>query len=101
MWRGFLGMAMKDKRITVWHISLFGALVYCWEKGDCRNPVSITRRELMQLSHIYSTTTYHKYLLELVAFGFIQYLPSYNPFLGSLVYFNETKVIDLKLLKIG
>ena|ERR1700722_20993806 len=91
-WKDFFIRVIPDERIKPCHISLYAALVHCWEKGEWRNPASVTRRELMQLSHIYSTPTYHKHMLELVDFGFIQYLPSYNPFLGSLVYFNEVGV---------
>jgi hypothetical protein len=85
----FLSCAKSDERITAWHICLYAALLYCQETGDCRSPASITRREVMQLSHIHSLPTYHKYINELVEFGYIRYLPSYNCFLGSLVWFNE------------
>ncbi len=30
--------------------------------------------------------TYHKCMKELVEYGYINYIPSYNPFLKSLVY---------------
>jgi hypothetical protein len=82
----FLLLVQKDDRITVWHVSVYAALVYYWEAGGCQTPASITRREVMQVSHIGSFPTYHKYMRELVEFGFIKYLPSYNPFLGSLVW---------------
>ncbi len=80
-------MAMHDDgRINVWHLSLYMTLVCYWEIGGCVSPVSITRREVMQLSHIGSLPTYHKYMKELVEFGYIKYVPSYHPVLGSLVY---------------
>ena len=80
--------AEKDKRITTWHISLYAALVYYWEAQDCHNPFSIPPRKVMLLSHIHALPTYHKYMRELVQLGFIKYMPSYNPFLGSLVWLN-------------
>jgi hypothetical protein len=75
----------EDNHINVWHLSLFMTLVCYWEIGGCSNPVSIRRREVMQLSHIASLPTYHKYMRELVEFGYIKYVPSYHPILGSLV----------------
>jgi hypothetical protein len=84
----FLSRVKNDERITVWHISIYAALAYCWEVDGCRSPISISRREIMQLSHIWSLPTYHKYMRELVQLEFIKYLPSYNPYLGSLVWLN-------------
>jgi hypothetical protein len=88
-WKDFFSQILLDERIKVWHLSLYLALVYCWDQEGRLNPVSVCRRELMRLSHIHSNPAYHKYLLDLVHFGYIQYLPSYHPQLGSWVYFNE------------
>lgn len=82
----FMLLVQEDDRIKSWHVSLYAALVYYWEAGGCNTPASITRGQIMQLAHIHSEPTYHKYMRELVEFGFIRYLPSYNPFLGSLVW---------------
>ena len=60
-----------------------------WDTGGCINPISITGREVMKLSHIGSLPIYHKYMKELIAFGYIKYLPSYHPILGSHVWINE------------
>jgi len=40
----------------------------------------------MKLSRIKSTATYHKVLRELQAFGYIEYVPSYDPYKGSQVW---------------
>ncbi len=75
-----------DSRITPFHISLYMALFRRWNLNFFKNPVSVSRDELMKLSKIGSVNTYIKCLKELDAFGFIRYQPSYNPHRGSLVY---------------
>ena len=40
----------------------------------------------MKVSKISSKATYHKCMKELHNFGYLKYMPSYNPYKGSLVY---------------
>lgn len=75
----------NDKRISVWHISLFMALFYLWKENGFENPISVTRKGIMALAHINSIATYHKCLKELQQYGYIDYKPSYNSYLGSKV----------------
>lgn len=75
-----------DTRLSPYHISLYMSLFRRWNLNFFRNPLSVSRDELMRLSKIGSVNTYTKCLKELDAFGFIQYEPSYNPHRGSLVY---------------
>jgi hypothetical protein len=75
-----------EERLTPFHISLYMALFRCWNINWFKNPISIARNEMMQLSKIGSVNTYTKCLKELDSFGFIQYKPSFNPHRGSLVY---------------
>ena len=75
-----------DTRLSPYHISLYMALFRRWNLNFFRNPISVSRDELMRLSKIGSVNTYTKCLKQLDAFGFIQYEPSYNPHRGSLVY---------------
>lgn len=75
-----------DKRVGVWHISLYIALLNKWHESEYVNPVRITRREIMKLAHIGSIVTYHKFINQLQEFEYIKYLPSYHPSFGSQVY---------------
>jgi len=75
----------KDDRVTVWHVSIYMALFYRWHSNTYKKPISITRREIMKLAHIGSIATYHKCIKELQQFGFIEYVPSFNPSLGSQI----------------
>lgn len=82
-----------DVRITVWHKSISMALFHLWTLNGLKNPVSITRKEVMKLAHVGSIVTYHKCIKQLQEFGYIQYIPSYNPLLGSIVHlFEPTRI---------
>lgn len=82
-----------DARIGVTHISIYMALFQYWNLNHFQNPVSITRNEVMQIAKINGRATYHKCIRELEEYGYIKYIPSFNPFLKSLVYMKnaETK----------
>jgi hypothetical protein len=49
------------------------------------NPLSVARSELMKLSKIGSNNTYSKCMKDLHKWGYIEYLPSHDPFKGSKV----------------
>jgi hypothetical protein len=82
----FLEAGKEDSRLTPSHISLYAALAYHWHTLHYEIPFTINRSGLMQLSKISGRTTYNKYIQELHEYGYIHYVPSYNPFLKSLVY---------------
>ena len=79
----------NDERVTVWHVSVYMAVFFRWRENAYKNPVSVTRREIMRLAHIGSITTDHKCIKQLKAFGYLEYLPSYDPSLGSQIYLLE------------
>lgn len=83
---GFFGRVSGDYRLNPTHISLYMALFQQWNVHRFRNPISIAREEVMATSHIHSRVTYHKCLRELHAWGYLQYVPSFNHYRGSLVY---------------
>jgi hypothetical protein len=79
-------LTYADVRLTPYHLSLYYTLIQFWNRAHFRNPISISRYELMQVSKIGSVNTYIKCIKELEQFGFIQYKPSYNAQIGSSVY---------------
>lgn len=83
---GFFQRVAADNRLNPTHVSLYMAIFQFWNAEHFQNPVSISRQELMRISKISAKATYHKCIKDLHNFGYIQYLPSYNPFKGSLVY---------------
>jgi hypothetical protein len=76
-----------DSRIGAGHIGLYMAFLQQWATGGYQEPFSISRSQIMKLARINGKATYHKYMRELVEFGYIEYTPSYNPFLKSLLSF--------------
>jgi len=81
----FLKQAAEDNRLFPSHISLFMAVFYHSHAGLPFTELQVSRRKLMLFSRIKSKATYHKCLGELVAFGYITYQPSFDPYKASLV----------------
>lgn len=92
---GFFDRVAKDKLLNPTHVSLYMSLFQFWNCNRFRNPISISRDEIMRISKISSKATYHKCLKALHSQGYIKYEPSYNPFKGShVILFNFSD--DLK-----
>ena len=82
---GFFNCIASEEIIYPTHISLYLALFQCWNVNRFKNPITISREEMMKASRIASKATYHKCIKELQLLGFIEYLPSYNPYYGTEV----------------
>jgi len=82
----FLEAAAEDPKLTPSHISLYAGLVYSWQRQGFENPFSVHRSDIMRLSKIAGRTTYQKCIQELHHYGYIRYIPSFNHYLGSLIY---------------
>ncbi|WP_340152435.1 hypothetical protein [uncultured Marivirga sp.] len=67
------------------HVSLYIGLFTIWNYSHFKNPISISRKEVMTVSKIGSKHTYHKCLKDLHKMGFLKYFPSHNPMKGSLI----------------
>jgi hypothetical protein len=87
----FLSAIEDDPRITTAHISLYMALWKKWKDSGSGNSVCFYRGELVAVCKLSSYNCYHKKIRELHEYGYIKYVPSYNHFLGSLVWFIEVK----------
>lgn len=83
---GFFERVIKDKTLNPTHVSLYMALFQFWNFNRFKNPISISRDEVMRISKISSKATYHKCLKNLHSLGYIDYQPSFNPFKGSQVF---------------
>ncbi|TRX32981.1 transcriptional regulator [Flavobacterium sp. ZT3R18] len=92
---GFFDRIVQDRNLNPTHISLYIALFQFWNINRFKNPISITRDEVMRISKICSKATYHKCMRELNEKGYLKYEPSFNPYKGSMVIlFNFSE--DLK-----
>lgn len=76
----------EDERLTPFHVSLYYSLFQYWNMARFRNPISVSRNELMRASKIGSVNTYIRCIKELDTWQYIKYIPSYNPQKGSQVY---------------
>ena len=81
----FYAKMNADKRFTPHHISLYSGIFQLWNAARFKNPVHVNRTELMNLSKIGSVNTYIRCLKELVAWEYIEYLPSRNISIGSQI----------------
>ena len=80
---GFFEKVASDYDLNPTHISLYMAIFQLWNQNRFQNPIGITRDELMRISKIASSATYHKCMKDLTANKYVIYKPSYNPFKGS------------------
>jgi len=86
---GFFIRIAAEETIYPTHISLYLALFQSWNVNRFKNPIAISRDEMMKTSRIASKATYHKCIKELQSLGFIDYIPSYNPYSGSEVILHD------------
>lgn len=80
------GMFCDDDRLSPYHISLYFSLFQYWNLAKFRNPISISRDEIMRACRIGSVNTYIRCMKEMHEWKYFQYLPSYNPLKGSKVH---------------
>ena len=83
---GFFNRIALENSLNPTHISLYLALFQCWNVNRFKNPIIISRDEMMKGSKIASKATYHKCIKELQRLNFLDYFPSYNPYSGTQVF---------------
>lgn len=83
---GFFNRIALENSLNPTHISLYLTLFQCWNVNRFKNPITISRDEMMKGSKIASKATYHKCIKELQRLGFLDYQPSFNPYSGTLVF---------------
>ncbi len=83
---GFFNRIAIENSLNPTHISLYLTLFQCWNVNRFKNPITISRDEMMKGSKIASKATYHKCIKELQRLKFLDYFPSYNPYSGTEVF---------------
>jgi hypothetical protein len=86
---GFFIQIAHEATLNPTHISLYLALFQRWNMNRFKNPITISRDEMMKASKIASKATYHKCIKELQRLRFIDYIPSYNPYAGTTVVIHD------------
>lgn len=79
------GQITKDSRLNPSHVSLYMTLFHFWNSCYFRPEFYINRAEVMQISKIGSTATYHRCIKQLSHWNYLLYQPSHNPFKGSKI----------------
>ncbi|MGB8705757.1 MAG: hypothetical protein WCD31_12060 [Gillisia sp.] len=74
-----------DDRLNPTHISLYMAFFQEWNSSRFADVFFVNRKEMMLMSKIGSTSTYHRCVTELHTWEYLRYFPSRNPFKGSKI----------------
>lgn len=82
---------VSDAQMLPSHISMYVSLIQLWSVHNFKNPFRIHREEVMKLSRIKSLATYHRCIKQLDSVRLINYLPSYDPYKGSLIEIIEDR----------
>lgn len=75
-----------DERIRQGHITLYLAFFQKWNRSYFKKEITVNRELIMERAKIRSKTTYHNYLRDLNNWGYLIYIPSYNPLGGSKIH---------------
>lgn len=92
---GFFNKSNQDNSISPTHISLYLALFQRWNLNRFKNPIIISREEMMATAKIKSKATYHKCMRELHESNYIIYKPSYNPYEGTEVILPDLSKVSV------
>lgn len=84
---GYLRRITADTRVNTSHLSIYMALLTCWQDQNYPGQFKISRKEVMQLSKIAAISTYHRCMKEMISFGYFKYEPEYDSYKGSKVIF--------------
>ncbi|MDX1718889.1 MAG: hypothetical protein R3353_01925 [Salegentibacter mishustinae] len=82
---GVLRKFSEDDKISSSHRSLYLAFFELWNQKRFPKTTMVNSKQVMSLAKIRSRTTYHKLLRDLKTWGYLQYHPSNNPQMGSLI----------------
>jgi hypothetical protein len=82
---GFFNRIAMENTLNPTHISLYLTIFQCWNVNRFKNPIIISRDEMMKGSKIASNATYHKCIKELQRLGYLEYHPSFNPYSGTTI----------------
>lgn len=83
----FWAAVAKDHRITVRHIGLYAALLCIRHSLGDPNPMYVYSHQVMAAANMVTPSTYHQYVRQLAAYGYIRYEPSFKKNQASKIYF--------------
>jgi hypothetical protein len=81
----FLERVADDPSMGPSHIALYVAIAVTVERQVAGGAVTIRRRVVMRQAKLRCEMTYHKCMRDLQAAGYLRYIPSYDPRVGTQV----------------
>ena len=84
---GYIKRITADSRVNTSHLSIYMALLTCWQNQNCHGEFTISRKEIMRLSKIAGISTYHRCMKQMIEYGYVIYQPEYDSYKGSRVSF--------------
>ncbi|MTH15927.1 hypothetical protein GKZ88_10125 [Flavobacterium sp. LC2016-01] len=75
----YLSSYVEDPQLNVYHLSILAAILGLGYRQGQRRRIQVSRSKIMELSHVNTLPTYHKYFKQLQDLGYIKYSPSYHP----------------------
>lgn len=82
----FFTVVEADARMGCTHVSIYMALLSYWKMNRYPSPLIISRKEIMSRAKVRSRHTYNVCMHQLNEYGYIHYLPGYDPTKGSQVF---------------
>ena len=74
----YISLYIDDPKLNVWHMSILIAILGLGYRQGQRRRIKVSRSKIMELSHVNTLPTYHKYFKQLQDLGYIKYTPSYH-----------------------
>lgn len=91
----------KDSRLNPTQISLYLAFFQIWNHNRFRESFHVNREDVMQLSKIGSKSTYHRCTKQLHHYKYLIYVPSHNPFKGSVIKMLKFETTSEQAIDLG
>jgi hypothetical protein len=76
-----------DVRLSPTHLGLIMGILHKGIPVAGANGMVVSRRKLMAFAKLKATSTYHRSMNQLIAFGYFTYHPSYDPKSATVVNF--------------
>ncbi|CAA9200985.1 hypothetical protein [Flavobacterium collinsii] len=88
----YLSLYTQDPQLNVWHLSILTAILGLAYRQRQGSRIQVSRSKIMELSHVNTLPTYHKYFKQLQDLGYIKYIPSYHPGYKSEVKLSKKRL---------
>lgn len=78
-----------DSRLSPSHLGLIMGILYRGTPVAGASGMIVSRRKLMAFAKLKATSSYHRCMKQLIAFGYFTYHPSYDPKSATIINFTD------------